>query len=79
MIAPSHYEAFDFTSVYDGDAYATPLGVVPVDKAFAKQLVQMSPTIKFSSQGHTATKEGAEHAIEVELPWLQRVLGDFEL
>ena len=79
VIAPSHYEAFDFTSVYDGDAYATPLGTVPVDKAFAKQLVQMSPTIKFSSQGHTPTKEGAEHALEVELPWLQRVLGDFEL
>ena len=44
VIAPSHYEAFDFTSVYDGDAYATPLGTVPVDKAFAKQLVEMSPT-----------------------------------
>jgi len=79
VIAPSHYEAFDFTSVYDGDAYATPLGVVPVDKAFAKQLVQMSPTIKFSSQGHVPTAKGAEHALEVELPWLQRVLGDFEL
>ena len=79
VIAPSHYEAFDFTSVYEGDAYATPLGVVPVDKAFAKQLVEMSPTIKFSSRGHTPTREGAEHALEVELPWLQRVLGDFQL
>ncbi len=79
VIAPSHYEAFDFTSVYEGDAYATPLGTVPVDKAFAKQLVQMSPTIKFSSQGHVPTEKGAEHALEVELPWLQRVLGDFEL
>ena len=56
VIAPSHYEAFDFTSVYEGDAYATPLGVVPVDKAFAKQLVQMSPSIKFSSRGHTPTR-----------------------
>jgi MEMO1 family protein len=79
VIAPSHYEAFNFASVYEGDAYATPLGVVPIDKAFAKQLVQMSPTIRFSSQGHTPTKEGAEHALEVELPWLQHVLGDFEL
>ncbi|MGA2458971.1 MAG: AmmeMemoRadiSam system protein B [Terriglobales bacterium] len=79
VIASSHYVGFDFTSVYEGDAYATPLGVVPIDKEFAKQLVQMSPTIKFSSQGHTPTKEGAEHALEVELPWLQRVLGDFEL
>ncbi len=79
VIAPSHYVGFDFTSVYEGDAYATPLGVVPIDKEFAKQLVQMSPTIRFSSQGHTPTKEGAEHALEVELPWLQLVLGDFKL
>jgi AmmeMemoRadiSam system protein B len=79
VIAPSHYEAFDFTSVYEGDAYATPLGIVQVDKAFARQLAKMSSTIRLSSQGHDATSAGAEHAIEVELPWLQRVLGDFEL
>ncbi len=79
VIAPSHYEAFDFTSVFDGDAYATPLGTVPVDKAFAAQLAKMSPTIRLSSQGHIPTAKGAEHALEVELPWLQRVLGDFEL
>ena len=79
VIAPSHYEAFDFTSIYDGDAYATPLGTVPVDKAFANKLASMSPTIRLSSQGHVPTLKGAEHALEVELPWLQRVLGDFEL
>src|ERR1019366_4274804 len=73
VIAPSHYEAFDFTSVYEGDAYATPLGTVQVDKAFARQLVKMSPTMRLSSQGHDPTPAGAEHAIEVQLPWLQRV------
>ena len=79
VIAPSHYGAFDFISVYDGDAYATPLGTIPVDKAFAKQLASMSPTIRLSSHGHVATPKGAEHALEVQLPWLQRVLGDFHL
>jgi len=79
VIAPSHYESFDFTSVYDGDAYATPLGTVRVDNAFAKQLTKMSPTIRLSSQGHIPTPNGAEHALEVQLPWLQRVLGDFAL
>ena len=43
------------------------------------RLVKMSSTMKFSGQGHDATSAGAEHAIEVELPWLQRVLGDFKL
>ncbi len=79
VIAPSHFEAFDFTSVYDGDAYATPLGTVPVDKEFARQLAKMSPTMRLSSQGHDPTPAGAEHALEVQLPWLQRVLGDFQL
>lgn len=79
VIAPSHFEGFDFTSVYDGDAYVTPLGAVQVDKAFAAQLAKMSPTMKLSSRGHVPTKDGAEHALEVQLPWLQRVLGDFVL
>jgi AmmeMemoRadiSam system protein B/AmmeMemoRadiSam system protein A len=79
IIAPSHYESFDFSSVYDGDAYETPLGAVPIDKEFAARLVKLNSSIRFSGRGHDPTTAGAEHAIEVELPWLQRVLGHFEL
>jgi len=79
VIGPTHYVAFNFTSVYDGDAYATPLGTVQVDKAFARQLVKMGPTLQLSGMGHDITPAGAEHSIEVELPWLQRVLGNFQL
>jgi AmmeMemoRadiSam system protein B/AmmeMemoRadiSam system protein A len=79
VIAPSHYVGFDFTSIYDGDAYATPLGNVPVDKAFARELAKMSSSMKLSSQGHDATSAGGEHAVEVQLPWLQKVLGNFEV
>jgi len=79
VIAPTHHVAFDFTSIYEGDAYATPLGNVPVDKAFAQKLVKMSSTMKLSSEGHVPTSAGGEHAVEVQLPWLQKVLGNFEL
>jgi MEMO1 family protein len=79
VIAPSHYEAFNFTSVYEGDAYATPLGTIQVDTAFAGKLAKMSSTMRLSSRGHDPTAAGAEHAIEVQLPWLQRVLGEFTL
>jgi MEMO1 family protein len=79
VIAPSHFAAFGFTSVYDGDAYATPLGLVPVDKEFARELVKMSPGSELSEKGHAPGLMGAEHAIEVQLPWLQMVLGEFEL
>jgi AmmeMemoRadiSam system protein B/AmmeMemoRadiSam system protein A len=79
VIAPSHYVGFPFTSIYDGDAYETPLGTIAVDKEFARQLTKMTSTIRLSEQGHTPTSAGGEHAIEVELPWLQKVLGNFEL
>ncbi len=79
VIAPSHYVGFGFTSVYDGDAYTTPLGQILVDKEFARRLAKMSPTIALSDKGHQFTADAPEHSIEVELPWLQKVLGDFEL
>jgi AmmeMemoRadiSam system protein B/AmmeMemoRadiSam system protein A len=70
---------FDFTSVYDGDAYMTPLGKVPVDKEFARRLAKMSSTMQLSDKGHQATADAPEHSVEVQLPWLQKVLGNFEL
>ena len=79
VIAPSHYEAFDYSSVYDGAAYATPFGQVPVDQAFAAKLAKMSPSIRLSSAGHTPSPDRPEHAIEDQLPFLQRVIGQFEL
>ena len=79
VISPSHFEAFPFASVYKGDAYVTPLGSVPIDKAFAAQLVTKNPFIKLSTRGHGQVEGRGEHSLEVELPFLQRVLGDFKL
>jgi AmmeMemoRadiSam system protein B/AmmeMemoRadiSam system protein A len=79
VIAPSHYEAFPFASVYEGDAYATSLGTIAVDKEFARKLARSSPEIKLSSRGHVPSQDGAEHSLEVQLPFLQRTLSDFEL
>jgi AmmeMemoRadiSam system protein B/AmmeMemoRadiSam system protein A len=79
LIAPSHYVGFRFTSVYDGDAYSTPLGLVHVDEEFARRLVKMSSTMQLSEKGHQATQDAPEHSVEVELPWLQKILGNFEL
>ena len=79
VIAPSHYEAFGFASVYDGAAYATPFGQVPVDQLFARKLAKMSPLIQLSATGHTPSAEHPEHALEVQLPFLQRMLGQFQL
>jgi len=83
VLAPSHYESFLFSSIYDGEAYHTPLGDVPVDHDFAAKLTRLSSTIKISEHGHGEVKiQGqrfGEHALEDQLPFLQRVLGQFKM
>ncbi len=78
VLAPSHVDAFSFASVYSGDGYATPLGVVPVDREFCKKLANGS-TIRLSQLGHVSSSGQGEHALEVQLPFLQRTLGTFKL
>ena len=79
VIAPSHFVNFPFASVYDGDAYATPLGNVPVDQGFRANLAKISADVRISDQGHAQVGKYMEHSVEVELPWLQRTLGEFKL
>ena len=79
VIAPSHYEAFPFVAAYDGDSYRTPLGDVPVDKEFIRKLAKATPVVQISRRGHDMGPRGGEHALEVELPFLQRALGKFLL
>ena len=79
VISPSHIDAFSFSAIYDGDAYLTPLGAVPVDKAFAAKLARLGAGLQLSSRGHLSSSGRGEHALEVQLPFLQRVLGEFRL
>lgn len=74
IISPSHREYFPGVSVYEGDAYQTPLGTVSVNKGIAEKLTDQSKTIFQGKEGHRE-----EHAIEVQLPFLQTVLDDFDI
>jgi MEMO1 family protein len=55
------------------DAFATPLGVVPIDRAAIDAVVAL-PQVEVSDAPHAG-----EHSLEVQLPFLQRVLGEFAL
>ena len=79
VISPSHADSFGFSAVFDGTAYATPLGQVPVDQAFAAKLGAAGALVKLSSRGHAVSGGRPEHALEVQLPFLQRALGQFQL
>ena len=75
VISPSHREYFTEISVFDGSAYITPLGSVPVARDVAVELARYNPQIILSEKGHRFE----EHALEVQLPFLQKVLEDFHL
>jgi MEMO1 family protein len=68
IVSPSHRESFNGVSVYDGDAYRTPLGLLNVDLALRERLLAARGVIRSSALGHRD-----EHAVEVHLPFLQRL------
>jgi MEMO1 family protein len=71
IISPSHREYFNGISIYDGDAYRTPLGLINVDIHLREKLLAQNGILKASQLGHRD-----EHAIEVQLPFLQRINPD---
>jgi len=70
IIAPSHYEPFNFISIYPGKAFETPLGEIAVENRIVDLLVSGHPDIQLSEQGYSPK----EHSLEVQLPltkWVQ--------
>ncbi|MBN1880972.1 MAG: AmmeMemoRadiSam system protein B [Deltaproteobacteria bacterium] len=74
VIAPSHHLSFDGVSVNDTGSYETPLGRIPLDMELIEAIRNNGARIDYAAGAHVK-----EHAVEVQLPFLQRVLGDFEL
>lgn len=79
LVSPSHTKYFKGISIYNGGAYETPLGEVKTDIQAAKKLARAAGgRIYLSNMGHMGG-EKAEHANEVQLPFLQIVLGPFKM
>jgi hypothetical protein len=80
VISPSHTTFFTGCSIYNGQAYVTPLGKLFIDTELSAKLATINPSKVFlSARGHTGGGTRQEHALEVQLPILQVVLGDFKL
>jgi AmmeMemoRadiSam system protein B/AmmeMemoRadiSam system protein A len=79
VISPSHVAYFQGASIYNGGAYETPLGIIPVDTTIAGKIADLGERIFLSDKGHGFVGTRGEHALEVELPFLQTVLGKFKL
>ncbi len=72
LLGPSHRVGFRGITVSQMQAFATPLGQVPVDQAAVEQVRQL-PKVGFLEQAHAQ-----EHSLEVHLPFLQEVLATFQ-
>jgi AmmeMemoRadiSam system protein B/AmmeMemoRadiSam system protein A len=72
VIGPSHRTLFHGASVFTSGGYETPLGVVPVDGELAGAILEADPVLNNDRKPHAA-----EHSVEIQLPFLQVVLGSF--
>ncbi|MBU3911455.1 MAG: AmmeMemoRadiSam system protein B [Candidatus Omnitrophica bacterium] len=68
IISPSHYVGFDGISVYNKGFFETPLGRIKVNEELADRIIKTDKRFLFYPEAHEK-----EHAIEVELPFLQRI------
>jgi len=73
MLGPVHRVPVRGLAIPSDDAFATPLGTIPIDRATLDE-VRALPQVVTSDRAHLQ-----EHALEVQLPFLQRQLGDFML
>lgn len=74
ILGAAHRKAFTGAAIYEQGSFLTSLGQVAVDDEFIKTILGKDPEI-FADE--TVFKE--EHSVEVQLPFLQKVLGDFKI
>src|SRR2546423_4073196 len=73
LLGPVHRVPVRGLAVPDAAAFATPLGTVALDRD-ALRAVEALPQVVKSDPAHAL-----EHSLEVQLPFLQKMLGEFTL
>lgn len=74
VIGTSHHYGFSGISVYPQGKFRTPLGDLEIDREFTLKLLNKDQDLLFEPAAFTK-----EHSVEVQLPFLQRVLTDFKI
>ncbi|KFJ00066.1 AmmeMemoRadiSam system protein B [Bifidobacterium stellenboschense] len=75
IVGPTHRVAVRGVAAPSADAFATPLGVVSIDTDAEKRALEQAPALIVNDPTHAR-----EHAVEVQIPFLQTVLGpDIEI
>lgn len=72
ILCPNHTGAGHFAAIQREGAWRTPLGDVAIDTRLADALMAKTQLLAEDARAHAR-----EHSLEVQLPFLQRLLGDF--
>jgi AmmeMemoRadiSam system protein B len=73
LLGPSHFVPFRGLALPGHESFGTPLGTVKLQGDGARAALRL-PQVRIIPEAHFR-----EHSLEVELPFLQVLLGDFEL
>jgi len=74
LVGPTHRVPVLGVALPGADAFRTPLGTVPVAEAWAEKRLAEVPAACVFAETHKW-----EHSVEVQIPFLQRALGDVEI
>ncbi len=73
LLGPTHRVAVRGLALPDAEAFSTPLGDIPLDLEAIQRIAHLRQ-VSVNARAHAQ-----EHSLEVQLPFLQTVLGEFKL
>ncbi len=72
LIGPRHFPGGEALAILSEGSWTTPLGDAKIDSALATELKHAFPRLREDSVAHAR-----EHSLEVQIPFLQRLVRDF--
>jgi hypothetical protein len=72
LLGPRHYPRGEAMAILTEGAFATPLGEAEIDSALARELAYECPRLREDAVAHER-----EHSLEAQIPFLQRLAGNF--
>ncbi|MGH9747424.1 MAG: AmmeMemoRadiSam system protein B [Candidatus Acidiferrales bacterium] len=72
LIGPRHFPSGEALAILSEGSWSTPLGEARIDSALAAEVKREFPRLREDAVAHER-----EHSLEVQIPFLQRLLGEF--